>query len=78
MSIPVFSLVESVDGSDLEKNALIKPKVVRDIHYVAEVPIEEVIGEIEVILTVDGKDFSRTINLEDMMSWNEYKEKMGW
>lgn len=73
-----FSLVESVDGSDLEKNALIKPKVVRDIHYVAEVPIEEVIGEIEVILTVDGKDFSRTINLEDMMSWNEYKEKMGW
>lgn len=73
-----FSLVESIDGSNLEKNGLVEPNGVRNIHYVAEVPIAEATGEMEVILTVDGKDFSREFNLEDIMSWNEYEEEMGW
>ncbi len=59
-----FSVVESADGSDLENNASIKPLETRAIHYLAEVPLTESTGEIEVILTINGKDFSNKFNLE--------------
>lgn len=65
---PCFSLIESADGSDLEKYDTIKPLETRKIHYVAEVPITEATGEIEIILTINGKDFSNKFNLEGMMS----------
>lgn len=63
-----FSVVESADGSDLESYASIKALESRKIHYVAEVPITEATGEIEIILTVNGKDFSNKFDLEGMMS----------
>lgn len=62
-----FSVAESADGSDLENHASIKPLETRKIHYVAEVPITEATGEIEIILTVNGKDFSNKFHLEGMM-----------
>lgn len=62
-----FSVAESADGSDLENYASIKPLETRKIHYVAEVPITEATGEIEIILTINGKDFSNKFNLEGMM-----------
>ena len=61
-----FSVVESADGSDLENHASIKPLETRVIHYLAEVPLREATGEIEVILTVNGKDFSNKFNLESI------------
>ena len=63
-----FSVAESDDGSDLEKSASIKPLETTVIHYLAEVPLEEANGEIEVILTVNGKDFSNKFNLENINS----------
>ncbi len=62
-----FSVAESADGSDLENYASIKPLETRKIHYVAEVPITEATSEIEIILTINGKDFSNKFNLEGMM-----------
>ncbi|MDU1411834.1 MAG: hypothetical protein E6929_03385 [Clostridium sp.] len=62
-----FSVAEIADGSDLENYASINPLETRKIHYVAEVPIIEATGEIEIILTVNGKDFSNNFNLEGMM-----------
>lgn len=63
-----FSVAESVDGSDLENYASVKPLETRKIHYIAEVPISEATGEIEVILTINGEDFSNKFNLEGMIS----------
>ena len=60
-------MAESADGSDLENYASIKPLETRKIHYVAEVPITEATSEIEIILTINGKDFSNKFNLEGMM-----------
>jgi hypothetical protein len=62
-----FSVAESADGYTLEKDASIKPLERREIHYVAEVPKTEATGEIEIILTVNGKDFSNKFHLEGMM-----------
>lgn len=62
-----FSIVESSDESDLEKDASIKPLEIRKIHYVAEVPITDSNGELEVILNINGKNFSNKFNLEGMM-----------
>lgn len=53
-----FSLVESVDESNLEKSTSIKPQETRKIHYVTEVPIADSIGELEVILTSNGTEYS--------------------
>lgn len=64
---PCFSLVESSDDSDLEKYASIKPLEIRKIHYVAEVPIKDSTGELEIILTINGKNFSNKFHLEGMM-----------
>lgn len=61
---PCFSLVESADDSDLEKYASIKPLEIRKIHYVAEVPIKDSTGELEIILTINGKNFSNKFHLE--------------
>jgi hypothetical protein len=64
-----FSLVESADGSDLEKSASINPLETRNIHYVAEVPIaDSTNGDLEVILTINGKDFSNTFSLDSLQS----------
>lgn len=59
-----FSVTESADGSDLENYDSIKPLETRVIHYLSEVPLTKATGEIEVILTVNGKDFSNKLNLE--------------
>lgn len=53
-----FSLVESVDESNLEKSTSIKPQETRKIHYATEVPINDSIGELEVILTSNGTEYS--------------------
>ena len=64
-----FSLVESVDGSDLKKSSSINPLETRTIHYVAEVPIaDSTTGELEVILTINGKDFSNKFSLDSLQS----------
>lgn len=61
-----FSVAESADGSDLEKYDSIKTLETRVVHYVAEVPIIEANGEIEVILTINGKNFSNRFNLDSI------------
>lgn len=61
-----FSVVESADGSDLENYASIKSLETRVIHYLAEVPLTEADGEIEVILTINGKEFSNKFDLESI------------
>ena len=58
-----FSLAESDDGTSLESSPSIKALEDRYIHYVAEVPIKDSIGELEVILTINGKDYSNKFNL---------------
>ena len=64
-----FSLVESTDGSDLEKNASINQLETRKIHYVAEVPIaDSTTGELEVILTINGNNFSNKFELDSLQS----------
>ena len=63
-----FSLVETADGSNLEKNASIKHLETRKIHYVAEVPIKDSTGELEITLTINGRNFSNKFDLEGMKS----------
>ncbi|WP_066891924.1 hypothetical protein [Clostridium nigeriense] len=64
-----FSLVESTDGLDLEKYASINPLETRKIHYVAEIPIaDSTTGELEIILTINGKDFSNKFSLDSLQS----------
>lgn len=60
-----FSLLESSDGSDLKKYGSIKPLETRNIHYVAEVPIADSTGELEIILTINGRDFSNKFQLDN-------------
>lgn len=60
-----FSLVESVDGSSLKENDLIKSQEQRTIHYAFEVPnIDVNSGELQVILTINGKEFTNKFQLE--------------
>lgn len=61
-----FSVVESADDSDLENYASINSLETRLIHYLVEVPLTEVTGEMEIILTINGKNFSNKFNLEDI------------
>lgn len=64
-----FSVAENTDGSDLEKDALIEPSGERKIHYVAEVPIaDSTTGELEVILTINGKNFTNKFELDSIQS----------
>ena len=64
-----FSLVESADGSDFKKSASINPLETRTIHYVAKVPIaDSTTGELEVILTINGKNFSNKFSLDSLQS----------
>ena len=58
-----FSLIESIDESNLEKYTSIKPLEITKIHYVAEVPITNSIGELEVILTSNGREFRNNFHL---------------
>jgi hypothetical protein len=60
-----FSLLESPDGSNLEKYGSIKPLETRNIHYIAEVPKADSTGELEIILTINGKDFSNKFQLDN-------------
>ncbi|MBU3132354.1 hypothetical protein KPL40_07785 [Clostridium gasigenes] len=62
-----FSIAESANGHNLEKDTSIKPLETREIHYVAEVPKTEATGEITLTLTINGKDFSNKFHLEGMM-----------
>ncbi|NKF05713.1 hypothetical protein J1C67_16660 [Clostridium gasigenes] len=62
-----FSIAESANGHNLEKDTSIKPLETREIHYVAEVPKTEATGEITLTLTINGKDFSNKFNFEGMM-----------
>lgn len=59
-----FPLVESTDGTCFEENASINSQEIRNIHYVAEVPIADSTGQLEIILTINGKDFSNKFNLD--------------
>lgn len=61
-----FSVAESADSSNLENHALMKPLEKRQIHYVAEVPMTEATGEMELILTINGNNFSREFNLKGL------------
>lgn len=62
-----FSIAESANGHNLEKDNSIKPLETRKIHYVAEIPKTEATGEIILTLTINGKDFSNKFDLEGMM-----------
>ena len=59
-----FSVAENSDNTDLEGNALINPLETREIHYVAEVPKTEATGQIEVTLTINGKNYSNKFLLD--------------
>lgn len=59
-----FSVAENADSTDLEGNASIKPLETREIHYVAEVPKTEAVGEVDVTLTISGKNYSNKLHLE--------------
>lgn len=59
-----FSVAENADNTDLEGNASINPLETREIHYVAEVPKTEATGQIEVTLTINGKNYSNKFLLE--------------
>lgn len=62
-----FSLVESTDGTKLERDALINPLETKRIHYLSEVPVEDsVTGEFEIILTIKGKEFSNKFSLDSL------------
>lgn len=64
---PCLSLVESTDGTNLEKYALINPLETKRIHYLAEVPTaDSTTGEFEIILTINGKDFSNKFSLDSL------------
>ncbi|GAA0084864.1 hypothetical protein UT300007_13030 [Clostridium sp. CTA-7] len=64
---PCFSLVESTDGTALEEYALINPLETKRIHYLAEVPTaDSATGEFEIILTINGKDFSNKFSLDSL------------
>ena len=64
---PCFSLVESTDGTALEEYALINPLETNRIHYLAEVPTaDSATGEFEIILTINGKDFSNKFSLDSL------------
>lgn len=59
-----FSVAENADNTDLEGNDSINPLEMREIHYVAEVPRTEANGQVEVILTINGKNYSNKFLLE--------------
>jgi hypothetical protein len=59
-----FSVTENADNTDLEDNASINPLEIRKIHYVAEVPKTEATGQIEITLTINGKNYSNKFLLE--------------
>lgn len=64
---PCFSLVESTDGTALEKYALINPLETKRIHYLAEVPISDsTTGDFQIILTINGKEFSNKFSLDSL------------
>lgn len=64
---PCFSLVENTDGTALEKYSSINPLETKRIHYLAEVPkADSTTGEFEVILTINGKDFSNRLSLDSL------------
>jgi hypothetical protein len=63
-----FSVAENSDNTDLEGNASINPLETREIHYVAEVPKTEATGQIEVTLTINGKNYSNKFLLEGVIS----------
>ena len=61
---PCFSVSENSDNTDLEGNASINPSETREIHYVAEVPKIDATGQIEVTLTINGKNYSNKFLLD--------------
>ncbi|WP_066679232.1 hypothetical protein [Clostridium septicum] len=61
---PCFSVSENSDNTDLEGNASINPLETREIHYVAEVPKTDATGQIEVTLTINGKNYSNKFLLD--------------
>ena len=64
---PCLSLVESTDGTNLEKYALINPLETKRIHYLSQVPTADATtGEFEIILTINGKDFSNKFSLDSL------------
>lgn len=64
---PSFSLVESTDGTKLERDVLINPLETKRIHYLSEVSVEDsVTGEFEIILTINGKEFSNKFSLDSL------------
>lgn len=70
LNLDIFISIASTPnkGVDLEKDASIKPLEMRGIYYVAEVSKTEATGKIEIILTINGKDFSNEFDLESIKS----------
>lgn len=61
---PCFSVAENAANTDLAANDLINPLEKREIHYVAEVPRTEATGQVEVTLTINGKNYSNKLILD--------------
>lgn len=63
-----FSVAENADNTDLVGNASMNPLEKREIHYVAEVPRTEATGQVEVTLTINGKNYSNKLHLDSLQS----------
>lgn len=68
-----FSLIENIDGSNFDEATSVNPQEKRIIHYIAKVPKFEA-GTInyEIILTINGKDYSNKFTYEQGLTEEEY------
>lgn len=59
-----FSLVETLNNYYFEETTRVKPLETRKVHYIAEIPISEYNESMDVILTVNNKDYYNNFNLK--------------
>jgi len=68
-----FSLIENIDGSNFDEATSVNPQETRMIHYIAKVPkFEAGSTNYEIILTINGKDYSNKFTYEQGLTEEEY------
>ena len=68
-----FSLIENIDGSNFDEATSVNPQETRMIHYIAKVPkFEAGLTNYEIILTINGKDYSNKFIHEQGLTEEEY------
>lgn len=68
-----FSLIENIDGSNFDEATSVNPQETRMIHYIAKVPkFEAGLTNYEIILTINGKDYSNKFIYEQGLTEEEY------